>query len=119
MARHKRRASPVKTPKAKRYFKRLVDLADKGDSGRRSSRRRRISQLESINVKWRKTREARGQTVRPLLMSITCAKLNAAKPEISEIDPGGIQGIKKALVLLHRKVYETDPLMCFYNWHLG
>ena len=31
MARRKRRRSPATTPKAKRYFARLVELAGKGD----------------------------------------------------------------------------------------
>jgi hypothetical protein len=34
------------------------------------------------------------------------------KPRLAKSMSAGIQEIKKALVLLHSKVYETDPLIC-------
>jgi hypothetical protein len=45
-------------------------------------------------------------------MSITCAKLNAAKTEISEIDPALSKKLKKRWSYFIREVYETDPLIC-------
>jgi hypothetical protein len=41
------------------------------------------------------------------------------KTEISEIDPALSKKLKKRWSYFIRKVYETDPLLCFYNWHLG
>ena len=42
------------------------------------------------------------------------------KTAISEIDaPPASKDLKKRRSYFIRKVYETDPLICFYNWHLG
>ena len=42
------------------------------------------------------------------------------KTEISEIDATPVsKKLKKRWSYFIRKVYETDPLICFYNWHLG
>jgi len=39
---------------------------------------------------------------------------------MSEIDaPPVSKELKKRWFYFIRKVFEPDPLICFYNWHLG